>query len=328
MDQIKSFLEPARLARKQTHLNMAVFPILAPEGEPPDYLTLDEAIERQAIEIMEVSEGGDVPNLKVINLSAMSVLIVEGEELIGAKQNRIVNSTFLVAGRKETVIPVSCVEQGRWSYRSPKFESSRRMSHASLRRSSREGVNQSLMRGEGYRSDQGRVWSELAEKQTSLGVDPSPTGAMSDMFEQRRDWLEDYRKAFQLVDMQVGALFAINGEVLGLECFGHKQVFGQFFDKLVGSYALDAIDWLRGEEHRSPVSEQAKRFLASISEAKADSYPSVGLGENIRFETRTVSGAALVEDERLLHLTAFKKENGASRRGTNFQRFSERRQVH
>jgi hypothetical protein len=33
---------------------------------------------------------------------------VDGEELIGAKQNRIVNATFLIAGQTEITIPVSC----------------------------------------------------------------------------------------------------------------------------------------------------------------------------------------------------------------------------
>jgi hypothetical protein len=50
-------------------------------------------------------------------------LIVEGEELLGAKQNRIVNATFLVAGKTEIVIPVSCVEQRRWRYDSESFAS-------------------------------------------------------------------------------------------------------------------------------------------------------------------------------------------------------------
>jgi len=37
---------------------------------------------------------------------------------------------------------------------------------------------------------------------------PSATGAMADLFEGQKDRLEEYRKAFRLVDCQVGALFA------------------------------------------------------------------------------------------------------------------------
>ena len=63
----------------------------------------------------EVSRGGSVPELKVVNKSDRMLLILDGEELVGAKQNRIVNTTILIAGNTATVIPVSCVEQGRWS---------------------------------------------------------------------------------------------------------------------------------------------------------------------------------------------------------------------
>jgi len=82
MEQIKSFLEVAKLARKQAYKNLTVFPLLAPDGVKPDYLTLEQAL---------------------------------GEELVGGKQDRIVNSSFLIAGKTEVVIPVSCVEQGCWS---------------------------------------------------------------------------------------------------------------------------------------------------------------------------------------------------------------------
>jgi hypothetical protein len=85
------------------------------------------------------------------------VLIVEGEELMGAKQNRVVNVTILVAAGAELVIPVSCVEQGRWHYRSEKFSSGARMMHSSLRRAAQEGMHFIFDRGDGYRSDQGRV---------------------------------------------------------------------------------------------------------------------------------------------------------------------------
>jgi environmental stress-induced protein Ves len=65
------------------------------------------------VEVAEVDESGQFSRLKVINRSDLSVLILDGEELVGAKQNRIVNTTILIAAESVTIIPVSCVEQGR-----------------------------------------------------------------------------------------------------------------------------------------------------------------------------------------------------------------------
>jgi hypothetical protein len=80
--------------RKQSHQNMALFPLLAPDAGEPDYLVLEEALGQGAVEITEVSHGGSVPDLKLINKSPSKLLVVDGEELVGAKQNRIVNATL------------------------------------------------------------------------------------------------------------------------------------------------------------------------------------------------------------------------------------------
>ena len=71
------------------------------------------SLERNLILITEVDESGTVPELKVVNKSDTMILILDGEELVGTKQNRIVNTTLLIAGKDTVVIPVSCVEQGR-----------------------------------------------------------------------------------------------------------------------------------------------------------------------------------------------------------------------
>ena len=67
-------------------------------------------------EITEVSDGGSVPELAFENASAGKILLVDGDELVGARQNRVVNISILVGGGQRVVIPVSCVEHGRWSY--------------------------------------------------------------------------------------------------------------------------------------------------------------------------------------------------------------------
>ena len=58
---------------------------------------------------------------------------MDGEELLGAKQNRIVNLTILVAANSELTIPVSCVEAGRWRARSRAFTSAPRTQFVSGR---------------------------------------------------------------------------------------------------------------------------------------------------------------------------------------------------
>jgi len=324
MEQIISFLKIAKLARKQVHRNLTVFPLLAPDGIEPEYLTLEQALDENLIQITELDTEGSVPELKLKNIGKKSVLIIEGEELVGAKQDRIVNSSFLIAGKTDVVLPVSCVEQGRWSYRSDAFVSGKKMMHASLRREHQEDVKFSLKRGRGYQSDQSRIWDNISAKSARMRVS-SPTGAMADVYESYEDSLSEFLNKFQLIEWQIGAVFAIDGQILGLEGFGCHDTFKRFFQKLVKSYALDALGSRDPSQKESIPPNKARRFIESALKGKGESHPSIGLGENITFESRMVSGAALVEGDRILCLSAFKKEKKSDSSGVGFQRFSHRR---
>jgi hypothetical protein len=92
-----------------------MFPLVGGAGAEadPNYLVLDDSLAGGWTVVTEVSEQGRVPELKVVNRGPKPTLIIDGEELLGAKQNRIVNLTILVAAKSELTIPVSCVEAGR-----------------------------------------------------------------------------------------------------------------------------------------------------------------------------------------------------------------------
>jgi hypothetical protein len=236
------YLEEVKVGGKQSHRNLTLFPLLSACKLELEYLLLDEALSEGTIEILEVSKEGTVPELKVVNKSPRMVLILDGEELVGAKQNRIVNTTILIPGETVVVIPVSCVEQGRWTYASSSFSSEKRMMSAGLRAMKSEQVRESLRTSGRHRSDQGALWCEISEKSTRRGA-VSPSMAMSEIYEKDRPSLEEYVKHFHLIGSQVGAVFMIGGKVAGMDAFGKPETFTSVFKKLVESYALDAIDW-------------------------------------------------------------------------------------
>ena len=165
--EVAEFLATILTGEPVTHGALAVIPLLAPNLDDPDWLTLEEAGERARI--TEVSEAGSVPFLKVANWADQPLLLLDGEELIGAKQNRILNTTVLVAAHTEVTITVSCVEQGRWGYRGRQFRPGDASLYASLRARKASRVSQSLRVGRGHQADQGEVWDLLACRASELG---------------------------------------------------------------------------------------------------------------------------------------------------------------
>ncbi len=323
---VTEYLKSVSIGEKQSYKNLALFPLIGPDIALTDYLLLDDALKEHLIEVTELTQGGSVPELKVTNSSEKTVLLLDGEELVGAKQNRILNTTILVAGKTVVVIPVSCVEQGRWSYRSSVFCSEERVMPPSMRSSKATQVNYSLRHRGDFHSDQGAIWNDIQGKASRRDA-PSPSMAMSEIYNKDRGSLEEYRKHFTPADNQVGALFLINGNVVGLDSFGKRSTFAKVFAKLLDSYALDAIDWLDPDRKKDEHNQDAQGFIAAVSSAQEEARRAVSLGTDIRFETPGLIGFALEYEQSILHLSAFAKAGEAGREdvSSRMQSFSRRR---
>ncbi len=323
---IKDYLGQVKVGRKQSFKNLSIFPLLSTYCLDLEYLLLDEALSEDLIQVVEVDKEGSVPELKVINKSPLMILILDGEELVGAKQNRIVNTTILIQGNATIVIPVSCVEQGRWSYDSPRFYSQSRVMSPSLRAMKSEQIHHSIRVSGEYRSDQGAIWNEISEKAGRRGA-TSPSMAMASIYEKDMPSIQEYVKHFKLIDSQVGAIFMIDGKVVGLDSFGKPESFSKAFKKLVESYALDAIDWFDPEKEHKALKNEVTKFMKSSQTANVESRESIGLGRDLRIESRKITGFALSLDDQILHLSIFTRENGRDRQesASRIQRFSRRR---
>ena len=300
-DTTAATLHQLTLGEPQVFQNLAVFPLIGAVDAEPDYLMLDEALKGGQARVTEVSQCGHVPELLFDNLSRSHVLLLDGDELVGAKQNRVLNITILVGPGRKLTIPVSCVERGRWSSRSAELHGEDRMMFAKARAAKMAQVSHSI-RTEGSRmSDQGAVWRELALK-TELFQAAAPTEAMSDVYAHVASDIRDFRAAFHARPRQVGGVFAIDGRPVGLELFDAPRTLGGALGRLVESYALDAIEHPR---RTSPVpdAETARSFLARAAGAKAEVAKAIGEGEDVRLEAAGLVGEALVVDGRVIHLS-------------------------
>lgn len=309
---INDFVQSLQVGKPDTYRNLTVFPLYSGKSYENGYALLDEAITTGKFIVEEVSEGGSVPDLFVKNLLPdTDVLILQGEQVIGAKQNRIVNTSIIVPRAVSVKIPVSCCEQNRWSYRSRNFSSSRSPLYASLRKSSSEAVFKNLRMKKTFENDQNKVWSSIREKAARMKTS-SETNAMEDIYETYENDMAAYETAFKAHPEQKGFISAIDGKIVGCDVFGDRDILPKVLNKLLRGYILDAIDTdrARPEEKSAKTSSfrgtsRAEKFLSRTLTAKKENFKSVGEGSEIRFEDKGANGFALIRNNSVVHMAVF-----------------------
>ena len=309
MHPVESTISQLNVGDPVVHGALAVFPLLSTDAGTLPYLLLADALKKDLVTVREVSKGGSVPDLAVDNRADLPVLVLDGEELVGAKQNRVVNLSMMIPASDTTIIPVSCVERGRWSrsHRRPHFADSDRVHYAEGRAMNRAHVHANLRRTGGRHSAQGEVWRNIDEKAARMEA-PSPTAASSAIFERHAAAMNEFVQKIVAVPGQVGAVFAIGQRRLGLDLFDKPDTFAAVLPKLVRSYGIDALEYGDiggGEEQPSLGRAVAQSLLDQLRNAALEEHPAVGLGQDVLIRAdRLVAGALVVKDA-VVHLTAF-----------------------
>jgi hypothetical protein len=287
---------------------LQVFGLRWPTGSV-DYVTLDEGLAAGTLEVRELSDSGSVPTLKVTNKADRLTFLMAGEQLVGAKQNRVLNASLLVPAQSELPIPVSCVEAGRWAFRSAKFGSSGSMSHGRLRQEMHSHVTRSYHRDGTPTSEQGEVWREVSRKLGAMSS-PSETAALEQAYTDHGSRLNEVEQRLTAPEGACGVVFALGGRIAGADLFDKPATLAKLWPKLIRAYALDTL-----EEKASGVvtADDVKRWLGTALQAKAEAFKSPGVGDDVRLEGDRLVGAGLCVEDQPVHVELFAAAGSAPR---------------
>lgn len=294
-----TLLSEVRVGDAVRHGNLSVFPLFTPTTGSVEYQLSDEAIASGGVAVEEVGEQGSVPNLLVKNDGDTRVLFLEGEELRGAKQNRVLNTSVLVAAHSHVQIPVSCVERGRWRYRTRQFGSAGTHSSPRLRRQLKESVSQSLESGSGHLSDQGAVWHEVQRQAVALKAS-SETSAMSDTYEAYRSRLAEAQQSLAYVEGATGVAVAIGQKVVAIDLFDKPSTCRKVWSRLLTGATMEALESPSAEGHA--VETDVRNALDRLRDATWTPAPAVGEGTELRWDPDPATHAsALMLGADVLH---------------------------
>lgn len=305
---LASYLEQElRLGEPQSHDALTVYPVFSGSPRQP-YISFAQGRD-QGVVIKELDRGATVNDVLVHNPAAAPVLLFEGEEVLGAQQNRNFDVTALVPAGQRLQVPVSCVEAGRWdgSRSAESFDLSPQASYAELRRYKAMMIRRNLELGGPARANQREVWNRVAAKSARMGV-KSPTGAMHDVYEARRGRLHDYVEGLPIAEGQCGSLVAIGGRFVVLDWVSRSEVFASLHGALLQGYALDALEAETSAPVEPPRRDEADAFLALATGARTGERDGIGLGREVRFAEGALVGTGLAVDRELVQVTVHNGE--------------------
>jgi hypothetical protein len=305
--EVRSLIESLEVGEPVSCGNLTVIPVYSDNiRDRTDYTTLDVAIAKGWLEVTEV-DGGRVPQVKVTNRSGKCVFIMGGEILTGCRQDRLVGRDVLLGpGAKNVVVPVYCVEQGRWTYESDTF-------------SSKANLGTSRLRAEGQKAGgdaQTKIWSYVSGVADRAGV-ASPTGRFQEVYESDRTRQAISRVEEHMEDIPrlcpdaVGAVIGVGNVITSVDIFANPHVFRQLWPKLLRSAALASVC---ERTHGALDQADAVGFLRRVHDRQYTRNAAVDLGFELSAADPEMNVNALVYGNAVIHIAGFPEIDTLGRR--------------
>jgi hypothetical protein len=270
--------------------NLSVFPIHGSSENGYEISSIEEVIADATGEFSEL-ETPDINRILFDNRGDHPVLMLDGEEITGSLQNRIIVSSMLVEKHSSRDIPVICAEEGRWNEIGG-FQTgycSYPRLRAILSRPARKETSLQKM-----------VWREIERKLVATKT-LSTTSSMHDIYDNLEEGVNRYLEDFQSLNHDtIGFIGTAGRQILGCDIFLDSKTYKKFERKLIRSYALDAIEHQQSSRGKIDVDDFLKNLLQSLNRKtkKAGRFSIKG---------NRLLGQAFVHKNHIVHLSAFRK---------------------
>jgi hypothetical protein len=229
----------------------------------------------------ELPSGPSVNDIVISNPTGSLVLLLDGEEVLGAKQDRVFDGSVLVPAHSEMQVAVCCVERGRWDGRGRRasFEVSPQVSSPRLR-----GTMTSVRDRVSERSSQPDVWASVNRSVIDVRA-TSVTSAMSDAYRSVGNRLDAMTRQVPLGAEQRGAIAFVGGQFAALDWVANTNVYRELHARLVRGYAFDAVSAMEREGGVSaevPSREDVEVLVRAIAGTPLEHGGPAGAGRRVR----------------------------------------------
>ena len=254
---------------------------------PQNIKSLDELFDLNLVKVNELTDEGVVSRVEVHNESEFNLLILDGEAVKGAKQNRIAEKSVIIPPFSSEVIPVNCVEKNRWNYtESAEFSKSDFVLNPKIRE-----TKANLMKNQLEDSIQSEVWSQidnLSEKLDSR----SYTNDLGEILEKSR-FSADFDYFDKLSDKE------FNGYIVQGAGRSFVEVF--FSEKTCKSNVKKSLNgWLADADEDVYEDINTNQPLYNFLETIWDKENSIGVEDNYSSDEQH-NGRSVFFENKLIH---------------------------